>query len=146
MVTYDDIATAVVARCEASGDFAAAVPGKAWCERADENAPAGTYAVFGIERLGDPEVFSDGSYLQRFTLRVATYSDIRSADPQAAQRAVAGAINTDPTGWDSLRDGRVVHCLPRGYDGKFDPKLRAASDVFIGGAQWELLIEGNLEA
>lgn len=144
MVTFDDIAAAVIARCTASSAFTTAIPGKAWLERVDENA-AGVYALFGIERAGEPEIESSGTYLQRFMLRMAAYSDIRTANPQTAQLAMADAINTGPTDWDPLRDGKIVHCLPRGYDGQFDPTLRQASDVFVSGSQWELLVEGNLE-
>lgn len=144
MITFDDIAAAVKARCDAAAEFAAALPGKAWPDRGPD-APAGVYAVFGVERAGDPEFASDGSYLQPFSLRMAAYSPVGTADPQAAQRAMAAAINPDPTAWNALRDGKVVHCLPRGYDGKFAPELRSAADVFVSAAQWELLIEGNLE-
>lgn len=144
MVTLDDIAAAVAGRCTASAAFAAAVPGGAWLERADENAPA-PYAVFGVERDGPPEFCSDGSFMQGYTVRMAVYSDSGS-DPNAAQVAAAKALNADPTGWAALRDGRVMHCLPRGYDGRFEPRLRQAKDVFVSGAQWSLLVEGNAEA
>lgn len=144
MVTLDDIAAAIVARCGASSAFTTAVPGKAWLERVDETAEA-PYALFSIERDGQPEFQSDGSYMQAFTIRMAVYSDA-GAGPQAVQLAMASALNADPTGWAPLRDGNVMHCLPRGYDGKFDPKLRAAKDVFVSGGQWSMLIDGNAEA
>ncbi|HEY1191552.1 MAG TPA: hypothetical protein VGE74_28225 [Gemmata sp.] len=144
MVTFDDLAAAVVSRCSGSSAFTTAIPGGAWLERADESATA-PYAVFGIEREGQPEFQSDGTYIQGFTIRMAVYSG-SGTDPNAAQLGMAAALNTDPTDWDSLRDGRVMHCLPRGYDGRFDPRLRSAKDVFVSGAQWSLLVDGNLGA
>ena len=144
MVTLDDIAAAVRARCDGSAPFTSAVPGKAWHERVEEGAAA-PYALFNIERDGQPEFQSDGSFVQAYTVRMAVYSDA-DAGPQAAQLAMAAALNADPTGWAPLRAGSVMHCLPRGYDGKFDPKLRAAQDVFVSGGQWALLIEGNAGA
>lgn len=143
MVTFDDIAAAIVARCNASSDFTTAVPGKAWLDRAGE-IDSVPYAVFQIERTGNPEFESDGSYIQEFTIRMAVYSDVSATDPNAAQLAMADAINSNPTTWTALRDGNVMHCLPRGYDGKFDPTLRNSKDLFVSGAQWSMLVEGNL--
>lgn len=143
MVTIDDIAAGVFDRT--GGAFLTAIPGKAWFGRVDENA-ASPYAVFGIERGGPPEFFSDGSYLQEWTLRMGAYTDQGVQDPNAVQLAIATAINTDPTSWSALREGRVLHCLPQGWDGRFAPELRHARDVFVAGGQWTLLIEGNLEA
>lgn len=142
MVTGDDLAVAILARCDAT--FQIAVPGKAWYLRADENA-ATPYSVFGIERAGEPEWQSDGSYLQEFAARMAAYSEQGAGvDPNVIQLAMAVAMNTAPTGWSALRAGRVLHCLPRGYDGRFAPQLRQSRDVFVSGAQWALLVEGTL--
>jgi hypothetical protein len=155
MVTLDDIAAAVIARCAASSEFAAALPGGAHLDRGPDQ-PAGAYAVMTLERDGDPEWDSGGVYLQGYTLRMVAYtvqglrgdnatpqqaSDVRS--PQAAQLALAAALNVNPTAWDALRDGRVNVCLPRGYDGKHAPELREGRDVFAAAAQWHLLIEGE---
>ena len=144
MVTFDDIAVAVLARCAGSSAFTTAVPGKAWLDRAGE-VDAIPYAVFGIERTGEPDFSSDGSYTQAFTIRMVVYSDQGATDPNAAQLAMADALNKNPTNWTALRDGGVMHCLPRGYDGRFDPRLRNAKDMFVSGAQWVMLIEGNRE-
>lgn len=143
MVTYDDIAVAIASRCTGSSVFGSAVPGKAWLDRADENVAA-PYAVFGIDRAGAPEFSSDGSYTQAFTIRMAVYTD-SGTDPNEAQLAMADALNRNPTMWAALRAGQVMHCLPRGYDGRFAPQLRNAKDVFVSGAQWTMLVEGNLE-
>ena len=145
MVTVDDIAAAVKGRCAGSAAFVAAVPGGAYFERPDEDAAA-PYAVFGLDRADDPEFDSGGGYTQGFTLRMAVYSVVGTSDPQAAQLGMADALNTSPTDWAALRAGRVLHGLPRGYDGRFDPKLRNSADVFVSAAQWALLVEGNLEA
>lgn len=143
MITVDDIAAAVASRCGST--FNATLTGKAWFGRADENAGY-PYAVFTIERAGEAEFMSDGSYLQEWTVRMGAYTEQGVSDPNAAQQAMSAAMNADPTDWDSLRDGRVVHCLPQGFDGKFAPQLRRARDVFLSGGQWKLLVEGNLEA
>jgi len=140
VITVDDIAAAVLAKCGAT--FETAVPGGAWFLRADENA-AEPYAVFAVERAGSPEWVSDGSYLQRFTLRLGVYTSQGVTDPQAVQLASAAALNPTPTGWATLRDGKVIECLPDGFDGRFQPVLRRARDVFVSGGQWSLLVEGN---
>ena len=66
------------------------------------------------------------------------------ATPQAAQLAMAAAINPAPTAWAPLRAGAVNLCLPRGYDGKHAPELRQGQDVFAAAAQWRLIVEGNI--
>jgi hypothetical protein len=143
VITVDDIAEAVAARCGTA--FQAVVTGKAWFARADE-AAATPYAVFTVERAGDAEFCSDGSYLQEWTVRMGAYTEQGATPPNNVQLAMAAALQADPTGWDALRDGRVLHCLPQGFDGRFAPQLRHARDVFISGGQWKLLVEGNLEA
>lgn len=145
MTTTDDIAAAVVGRLEASPAVLAALPGGCWYERADEEADAGAYAVFGLERGGEPEWYSDGTYTVPYTLRIAAYSAQGAGDPGAVQRALAAALSVGPTEWGELESGRVLHCLARGYDGRFSPTLRSAADVFVSGAQWALLIEGDTE-
>jgi hypothetical protein len=143
VITIDDLAAAVGDRCGST--FNATVTGKAWYARADENA-ATPYAVFTIERVGEPEYMSDGSYLQEFMVRMGAYTDQGVTDPNTVQQAMSVAMNAGPTSWNSLRDGRIVHCLPQGFDGKFAPQLRRGRDVFLAGGQWKLLVEGNLEA
>lgn len=145
MVTLDDIAAAVIARTAGSAAFRAALPGKAWLDRPPDN-PAGAYAIFTLERDGTPEFFSDDTYLQGYTLRMAAYTvqAIGTVTPQQAQLAMADAINPGPTAWSPLRDGVVNLCLPRGYDGKHDPELRQGKDVFSAAAQWSLTVEGNV--
>jgi hypothetical protein len=99
-----------------------------------------------IEREGDAEWFSDGSYLQGYALRVVCYAaNGRAAGetPQAAQLALAAALNPGPTTWDALRAGRVNLCLPRGYDGRHAPELREGRDVYAAAGQWALTIEGT---
>lgn len=154
MITLDDLAAAVVARFAASADFAAALPGGCHHDRGPD-APGGAYAVFTLALDGEPEWFSDGSYLQGYTLRVACYTpqglraDYTPAQPgdgaaaQAAQLALAAALNPGPTTWAPLRAGRVNVCLPRGYDGKHAPELRSGKDVFVSAGQWHLIIEGT---
>ena len=135
------------ARCAASAAFALALPGGAWLGRGPDE-PAGAYAVFTLELDGDPEFCSDGSYTQGYVLRVGAYSyqgDGAATAPQATQSGMAAALNRDPTDWDALRDGRVLHCLPKGYDGRFDERLREGRDVFVSGGRWVILIEGDLE-
>lgn len=145
MTTVDDIAAAVVSRLEGNAEVAAALPGGCWYGRADEQAPAGAYAVFALETAGEAEWYSDGTFTCPYTLRVAAYSAQGTGDATAIQRALAGALSVGPTGWGDLEQGRVLHCLARGYDGKFSPTLRSAADVFVSGAQWALLIEGDTE-
>jgi hypothetical protein len=101
--------------------------------------------VFTLEKDGEPEFDSAGEYLQGYVLRMAAYT--RQGDTttaQAAQLAMAAAMNSGPTSWDALRDGRVNVCLPRSYDGKHAPELREGRDVFAAAGQWWMLIEGNL--
>lgn len=144
-MTLDDIAAAVRARCVATASFTAALPGGAWLDRGPEE-PAGDYAVFTLERAGEPEFDSSGTYLQDWTLRMVAYTvagKVGSGTPQAAQLAMVAAINPLPTSWTSLRDGRVNICLPAGYDGKHEPTLREGKDVFAAAGQWKLLVEGN---
>lgn len=143
MITVDDLAEAVADRC--GTPFQAVVTGKAWYGRAGE-ATATPYAVFTIERAGDAEFMSDGSYLQEWIVRMGAYTEQGETPPNDVQRAMSVAMNAGPTAWDALRDGHVLHCLPQGFDGKFAPQLRRAADVFISGGQWKLLVEGNLEA
>lgn len=141
----DDIATAVKARCDASAEFAAALPGGLHQDRGPDQ-PAGAYAVFALTLEGDAEWFSDGSYLQGHTLRMTAYTTLGKTGeptPQAVQLAMAAALNPGPTEWDALRDGGVNVCLPKGYDGKHDPALREGKDVFAAAGQWHLLIEGT---
>lgn len=145
MTTADDIAAAIVNRLEGSAAVLTALPGGCWYGRADEQAPAGAYAVFALEIAGDAEWYSDGTFTCPYTLRVAAYSAQGSGDATAIQRALAEALSTSPTDWGDLEQGRVLHCLPRGYDGKFSPTPRSAADVFVSGAQWSLLIEGDTE-
>lgn len=155
MVTLDDISAAVKARCAASSEFAAALPGGLWLDRGPD-APAGDYAIMTLERAGQPEWDSGGVYLQDWTLRIVTYvvlglrpdreTPLEAADAnpaQAAQLALAAAINPNPTSWDALRAGSVNCCLPQGYDGKHEPELRESKDVFAAAGQWGLLIEGT---
>lgn len=147
MVTLDDIAAAVIARCAASTAFTVALPGKAWLDRGPDT-PAGAYAIFTLERDGEPEWFSDGSYLQGFTLRMVAYTVqglVVASTPQSAALGMADALNKTPTTWDALRDGKVNICLPRSYDGKHEPQLRGGKDVFAAAGQWHMLIEGNRE-
>lgn len=144
MTTVDDIAAAVVNRLEGSAAVLAALPGGCWNGRADEQSE-GAYAVFALEREGDPEWYSDGTFTATYVLRVAAYTAQESGDATAVQRALADALSVDLTEWGDLEAGRVLHCLPRGYDGKFSPVLRSARDVFVSGAQWALLIEGDTE-
>jgi hypothetical protein len=137
----------VTARALASADFTAALPGKAWLDRGPDE-PDGAYAIFTLEKDGEPEFESDGTYLQGYTLRMAAYTVAgreNTATPQEAQLAMVAALNANPTTWDALRDGRVNVCLPRGYDGKHAPELREGKDVFAAAGQWHLLIEGNIE-
>lgn len=141
MITLDDIAAGVLARLGAT--FEESVPGKAWFKRADENA-AVPYAVFTVDRAGPAEWRSDGSYLQPWTLRVGVYTAQGATVPQAAQAAMAAALNPDPTAWPDLRDGKVFECLPEGFDGEFSPVLRDARDVFVSAGQWGLIVAGNL--
>lgn len=148
MVTLDDVAEVVKARCAAAPRFAAALPGGAWFGRGPDE-PAGNYAVFTLAAEGDAAVESDGSFTQTYGLRIGAYSYQGAAEATssaAAQLALAAALGADPTDWDALRDGRVMHCLPRGFDGKFDPAQRDGRDVFVSGGRWALLIEGNAEA
>jgi hypothetical protein len=136
----------VIARCSASAAFAAALPGKAWLDRGPDT-PAGAYAIFTLERDGEPEWFSDGSYLQGFTLRMVAYTVqglVVASTPQAVQLGMADALNKNPTTWDALRDGRVNCGLPASYDGKHEPQLRGGKDVFAAAGQWRMLIDGNL--
>ena len=147
MVTLDDLAEAVTARFAASGDCAAALPGGIHLDRGPD-PPAGDYAVFRLELDGEPEWFSDGGYLQGYTLRIAAYTvqgREGSNTPGGVQRALAACFNANPTTWAALGDGAgsVNVCLPRGYDGKHDPELRAGKDVFQSAGQWHLLIEGT---
>jgi hypothetical protein len=154
VVTLDDIVAAVVARCTASSAFAAALPGGLHHDRGPES-PTGAWGLLALERAGEPEFESDGTYLQEWTLRIVAYTvQGLAADysqpqagavgaSQAAQLALAAAMNTGPTTWAALRDGRVNVCLPRGYDGKHAPELREGKDVFAAAGQWSLLIEGN---
>lgn len=145
MTTIDDIAAGVVGRLESSAAVLAALPGGCWFGRADEQGEPGAYAVFQLEISGDPEWYSDGTFTATYTLRVAAYSAQGTGDASAVQRALAEALSTEVTEWGDLEAGRVLHCLPRGYDGKFSPTLRSAADVFVSGAQWSLLIEGDTE-
>lgn len=145
MVTLDDIATAVKARCDASADFRAALPGGLHQDRGPDQ-PSGAYAVFTLALEGEPEWFSDGSYLQGYVLRLTAYTTLGKTDeptPQQVQLAMVAALNGSPATWDALRDGSVNICLPRGYDGKHDPQLREGKDVFAAADQWHLLIEGT---
>lgn len=143
MITADDIAAAVLARLGTT--FQATVTGKAWYARADE-AAAAPYAVFTLDRAGDPEWFSDGSYLQPWALRLGVYTEQGVTVPHDAQLAAATALNAGPTNWTALRDGTVFECLPQGFDGKFAPQLRRAKDVFVSGGQWRLVVSGNRAA
>ena len=145
MVTFDDLGAAIAARCAASAAFAAAVTGGLFFDRDDTDA-ATPYGVCGIERAGDPEFDSGGGYTQAFTVRMVVYAELAKKDANVIQLAMAAAMNTNPTGWAALRAGRVMHCLPRGYDGKYAPKLKDGKGVFVSGGQWSLLVEGNLEA
>lgn len=145
MITVTDIAAAVFDRCSGTAAFTNVLTGKAWFLRADE-ASATPYSVFTIERAGDAEFMSDGSYLQEWIVRMGAYSEQGVTPPGDVQQAMTAAMNPNPTAWDSLRDGYVLHCLPQGFDGKFAPQLRQARDVFISGGQWKLLVEGSLEA
>lgn len=144
MTTVDDIAAAVVNRLEGSAAVLAALPGGCWNGRADEQSD-GAYAVFQLELSGEPEWYSDGTFTANYVLRVAAYTAQGTGDASAVQRALADALSTSVTDWGDLEAGRVLHCLPRGYDGKFSPTLRSAADVFVSGAQWGLLIEGDTE-
>lgn len=145
MTTVDDIAAAVISRLEGSAAVLTALPGGCWNGRADEEAPAGAYAVFALEREGEPEWYSDSTFTAQYTLRIAAYSAQGSGDATAIQRALAEALSANPNDWGDLEQGRVLHCLARGYDGKFSPTLRSAADVFVSGAQWALMIEGDTE-
>jgi len=138
VITADDIAAAVGAK------LGATAAGGAWFLRAAESADS-PYEVFSVDRRGEPEFESDGSYLQEWTVRAAAYSDQGAgADPNDVQLAMAGAMSADPTGWPALRDGAVLHCLPDGFDGQFSPTLRRARDTFVAGGQWRLLVSGGV--
>lgn len=153
MITLDDLAAAVVARCAASAAFTAALPGGAWLDRG-EDEPTGAYAVFTLALEGEPEWFSDGSYLRSYTLRMAAYTaqgvaptadpaQSQPSSPQAVQLAMADALNPGPTSWPALRAGSVNICLPRGYDGRHSEKLRGGKDVFVAAGQWMITVEGT---
>jgi hypothetical protein len=146
MVMLDDLCAAVLARTQGAPAFALALPGGAWLDRGPDT-PTGAYAIFSFERSGDPEWISDGTYLADFTLRIVAYAPqgaTPASTPQAAQQAMAAAINVNPTAWAPLRAGFVNLCLPMGYDGKHDPSLRQGKDVFAAAGQWKMTIEGNL--
>ncbi len=146
MITLDDLAAGVKARCAAAAEFAAALPGGAWHDRGPD-APAGNYAVFKLELAGEPEFDSSGAYLQGYTLRVAAYSYLGESPataPQATQLALASALNAGPSSWAALRAGRVMSCLPKGYDGEHADRLREGRDVFASAGQWSLIVDGSL--
>lgn len=142
MITLDDLAAGVRDRAAAAPEIAAALPGGLFLDRGPER-PAGAYAVFTLERAGDPEWFSDGSYLQAFTLRVVAYTSQDRGTPAAAQLALAAAFNPQPTPWAALRKGRVLSGMPQGYDGRHAPDLREGLDVFAGAGQWRLVVDGE---
>lgn len=141
MITIDDIAAAVKSRCDANAAFIAAIPGLSWFARADEQATE-PYAVFTIEPDGTPDYDTAGLMVAKYLLRMGVYSDQGKSghDPQAIQLAMAGALPV--TGWSALRDGKVMHCLPRPFGGRFSPVLRAARDVFLSQGQWLLMVSG----
>ncbi len=146
MVTLDDIAAGVRSRCTALAQFATALPGGLWLDRGPDT-PTGDYAIFTLERAGEPEFDSAGEYLQPWTLRMVGYTVqglTGGSTPQQVQLAMDAAITPGPTSWDDLRAGNVNCCLPQGYDGKHESRLREGKDVFAGAGQWALLIEGNL--
>lgn len=142
MITLDDLAAAVKSRLDAAPAVANALPGGTYFDRGPDQ-PAGAYAVFTLEREGETEWFSDGSYLQGYVLRVACYTCQGRGDPAAAQLALAAALNPQPVPWATLRAGVVMSCLPRGYDGKHAPDLREGKDVFAAAGQWALIVDGN---
>jgi len=139
MVTLDDLAAAVKARFDAGTDYKAAAPGGMWFGRANEGA-AVPYGVFTLEAEGPAQRLTDGTMVQNYALRVGVYSDQGVTDPQAIQLGMAKALPV--TGWVDLRDGKVVHCLPRPFTGKFDPQLRSARDVFLSQGQWLIQVAG----
>ncbi len=145
MVTLDDIAAAVLARCRQAPAFTAALPGGAFLDRGPDN-PGGAYAVFTFEHEGEAEWISDGTYLQGFTLRMVAYTvqGTETSSPQQAQLGMSAALNPQGFPWAALRAGTINIALPRGYDGKYAPELRGGKDVFAAAGQWHLLIEGNL--
>ncbi len=122
--------------------FTTAIPGKAWWLRAKSETRV-PYAVFTFQENGSPEYVSDGSYTQNWTMRLGVYSDQAVSDPKVIQLAAVNAINVYTVNV-ALRDGKILHVLPMGWDGKFAPQLRQASDVFVSGSQWSLLVNGNL--
>lgn len=142
MITLDDIASAVKGRCDANAAFIAAIPGKAWFGQADEQADA-PYAVFTLDAEGQPIYQTDGTMGQKYALKMGVYADQGKSghDPQAIQLAMAGALPV--TGWADLRSGKVVHCLPRPFAGRFAPQLRGARDVFLSQGSWLLFVCGS---
>lgn len=145
MVTLDALAAAVLYRFgtsnAGSATFRSLAAGGAWYGRADEQAAA-LYAVFTLDPEGDPVRQTDGSFLQRWALKVGVYTDQgRSGhDPAPVQAAVAACL--PQTGWQAVTGGKVVHCLPRSPAGQFAPRLRGGKDVFLWRGQWQLLV-GN---
>lgn len=149
MVTADDVADLVKARLEATSGYATALPGKGWWDRGPDE-PSYAYEVHTIEG-GEKELFSGAAYLQPWTLSFAAYCPIgeTGVNPQAVEQLLNSAFGTDAANTAlqavALRNAteKVLHCLPRVDSASFASTLRDGRDVFVIGAVYELLIQGD---
>lgn len=153
MITVDDIAGAVKARCDAVTNFTTAVPGAAWFGTGPD-APAGyPYLVFTVE-AGEARVASGTAYVQAFVAKLAAYAPVGASgvNPQNVAKALDECFGT-AAGQTAMKASvlrnaaeRILHSRPLAPSGAFDKSRREGRDVFVVGAGYELLAQGDRSA
>lgn len=135
----DQVATLVGNRCVASTVFQAAITGGTFYGRAPDVPVSYPYAVFWFDRDGNPFRQTDGSSVQRYTLRMAVYC-LPGATASGSETGMNDAVTKNPTGWGAP----VMQCLEVPFDGKFAKELRQAQDVFVVGGQWVMTLSQSV--
>jgi len=142
----DDVAKLVGDRCTASATFTQAIPGGTFYGRAPDAPTSYPYAVFWFERRGEPQRLTDVSSFQTYTLRMAAYCppSVSGQSPGDVQGGMDDAITANPTVWNAMPAGKVLHCLAEPFDGKFAKELRQSQDIFVVGGQWLMALGQQL--
>lgn len=151
MITWDDIAGAVIARQAAVTGYSTTLPGGAYAGRGPSTDPAGyPYSVAQIES-GPAKSDGGNGYVQTWTVKLAAYAPIgdTGVSPQSVEQLFNNAL-VSATGIAGLRAASLRNAGDKILSAKLVPgkseyvkELRQGRDVFVCGLAAELLVQGD---